>query len=226
MSLVSHRGASGLAHENSLKAINEAKKYHPVFIEVDIHCTADMVFVMYHGDIKQTYTGNRRPESYAELKKQIPTLLKLDELLDQDDHSFAFLFDIKCANDIDDLIAYFKQQGIPSSAGFTAPHEEALYKLKRDFPGAVTLIAQKYQAGPIHAIEVARQRGFSGISLNKWWLGPLPYFMCKYYKKQIMVYTIDHKLWIWFAQTFFPNIMLCTNYPDRYRSLFSHTKTK
>ena len=72
MSLVSHRGASGLAPENSLQAILAAQKYKPVFIETDIHCTADMVFVMYHGDVKEAYAGHRRPETYMQLKKQIP----------------------------------------------------------------------------------------------------------------------------------------------------------
>ena len=224
MSLVSHRGAGGIAPENSLQAIDLAKKYTPVYIEVDIHCTADMVFVMYHGDIKQTYTGNRRPETYAQLKKQIPTLLKLEQLLEKDDHTHAFMFDIKCADDIDDLISYLKHQGVPSSVGFTSPHEDALQKLKVAFPHSVTLISQKYQAGPIRAIELARDRGFNGISLNKWWLGPLPYFLWNYYKKQIMVYTIDSPIWQWWAQTFFPNILLCTNHPERYRKRFKFYK--
>ncbi len=220
MSLVSHRGASGLAYENSSDSINEAKKYQPVYIEVDIHCTADNVFIMHHGDIKQSYSGSRRPETYAELKKQIPKLLKLEDLLKQDDHAHAFMFDVKCAADIDDLILFLQTHGVSSSIGFTSPHEEALVKLKKSFPNAITLIAQKYQAGPIRAIELARDKNFSGISLNKWWLGPLPYFLCKYYKKQIMVYTIDHKFWQWWAQTLFLDIMLCTNRPDLYRDIF------
>ena len=220
MSLVSHRGAGGLSTENSKKAIQLAKKYKPVFIEVDIHCTADMVFVLYHGDVKQAYSGGKRPETFAELKKQQPTLLRLEELLELDDHTHAFLFDIKCADAIDDLIAYLTHQGIPSSVGFTSPHAEALEKLNQAFPNSITLLAQPYHHGPVVAIELARDKNFDGVSLNKWWLGPLPYIMCKHYKKILMVYTIDHKLWMWFAQTFFPDILLCTNHPERYRSIF------
>ena len=220
MSLVSHRGGAGLAHENSLEAILLAQSYKPVFIEVDVHATADLVFVMYHGDIKQTYSGNRRPETYAELKKSIPELLKLESLLEHRDITTPLLLDIKCADDIDDLVSYLQHQGLPSAVGFTSPHEDALFKLKKAFPDATTLISQKYQAGPIRAIELARDKGFSGISLNKWWLGPLPYFMCKHYRKKIMVYTIDHSLWQWWAQTFFSDIMLCTNHPERYRKRF------
>lgn len=221
MSLVSHRGAAGLATENTAAAINVAKKYKPVFIEVDIHATADLVFVMYHGDVKQTYSGNRRPETFNQLKKQLPELLTLEELLDSDDHTHAFMFDIKCADDIDDLIVYLEKRGLPSSVGFTSPHADALAKLKAAFPHSITLIAQPYHHGPIAAIEHARNFGFNGISLNKWWLGPLPYFLCKHYKKKLMVYTIDHKVWMWAAQTFFPDVMLCTNHPERYRSIFS-----
>lgn len=220
MSLVSHRGAAGIAHENSLTAIRMASKYHPVFIETDIHCTTDMVFVMYHGNAHQTLTGNNVPMTYHQLKKLIPTLLKLEDLLQNTSIDSAFMFDIKCADVIDDLVAYLKHQGVPSSVGFTSPHAHALIKLKKAFPHSITLISQPYQEGPIRAIELARDQGFSGISLNKWWLGPLPYFLCKRYGKQIMVYTIDHRLWMWAAQTFFPNIMLCTNHPERYRKSF------
>ena len=130
------------------------------------------------------------------------------------------MFDIKCADDIDDLVAYLMQQNIPSSVGFTSPHVDALAKLKAAFPHSITLISQKYQDGPVRAIEIARDKGFTGISLNKWWLGPLPYLMCRHYGKLMMVYTIDNKLWQWWAQTFFPDIMLCTNRPDKYRRLF------
>lgn len=221
MTLISHRGAAGLAPENSLAAIRLAKTYAPTFIEIDIHCTADMVFVLYHGDIKQTYTGNRRPETYKELKRAIPTLAKLEELLEADDRSVPFMFDIKCADDIDDLINYFTQQELPTHVGFTSPHEEALTKLQQAFPHAITLIAQPYHHGPIAAIELARDKNFSGVSLNKWWLGPLPYFLCRHYKKKLMVYTINHRLWIWCVQRLFPRSLICTNYPDRYRSVIS-----
>ena len=221
MSLVSHRGAAGEATENSLKAIVASQKFKPVFIETDIHCTRDMVFVMYHGDLKQTYSGKVRPETYAELKKQIPTLLKLDDLLQHKEITTPYMFDIKCGQVTDDLIAYFKKMGLPSTVGFTSPHVQALVKLKKAFPYSTTLISQPYQEGPIKAIELARDKGFSGISLNKWWLGPLPYFMCRHYGLQIMVYTIDHRLWQWWAQTLFPDIMLCTNHPKRYRTIFT-----
>jgi len=214
MSLISHRGAAGLAHENSYESIQLAKKYNPIYIEVDVHRTKDGIFVMYHGDIKQAYNGSDRPETYKQLKATIPTLITLEELLKTDDHSVPFLFDIKCADSVKDLITFFQTHTLPKDSGFTAPHESSLIALKNAYPESLTLIAQKYQAGPIRAIELARDRGFSGISLNKWWLGPLPYLLCKLYKKQIMVYTIDHKVWIKWALRFFPNIMLCTNYPN------------
>lgn len=220
MSLVSHRGAAGIAHENSWEAITFAKKYKPAFIEVDVHRTIDGVFVMYHGDLKQTYSGKDRAETYTQLKKSIPMILTLEELLNKDDGLVPFMLDIKCADAVHELVMFLKKHTVPKGSGFTSPHESSLLALQKAFPTAITLISQKYQAGPIRAIELARDRGFSGISLNKWWLGPLPYFMCKYYKKQIMVYTINHKVWMRFAQKFYPRIMLCTNYPNIYRDVF------
>ena len=220
MYLISHKGAAGLAHENSLDAIAAAKQYKPHYIEVDVHRTSDGVFVLYHGDIKQTYTGKNIPASYIKLKSVVPTLLKLEDLLRNDDRSCAFMFDIKCGDAVNDLIAFFNKHSLPKKSGFTTPHERTLVALKKAFPSALTLISQPYQTGPIRPIELARDRGFDGISLNKWWLSPLPYFMCKYYKKQLMVYTINHKFWMRWAKKLYPYAMICTNYPDKYRSSY------
>lgn len=219
MPLISHRGAAGLAPENSLESFRIATKFKPVFIETDVHCSGDGIFIIYHGDLKQTLTGERRSETYEQLKKTVPTLLTLEELLKRR-FKTPFMFDIKCADDVESLITFLKSQRVPSTVGFTSPHSSALYRLKQAFPWAMTMISQPYHHGPIAAIELARDNNFSGISLNKWWLGPIVSIMCRHYKKEIMVYTINHSLWLWFAQTFFKNAYICTDYPNRYRKHF------
>ena len=219
MPLISHSGAAGLAPENSLESITIANRYRPVFIEVDVHCTSDGVFVLFHGNIKQTWTGEPRSETYDELKAVHPQLTTLNKALKHKTRA-PLLLDVKCAANVQDLIKMLQKEAMPSETAFTSPHAVALFALKKAFPNSKTFISQPYHHGPVGAIELARDYGFSGISLNKWWLSPFVSWLTRKYHKEIMVYTIDHSLWIWLAQAWYKHAYICTNYPNRYRKRF------
>lgn len=201
MPLISHRGAAGLAPENSLESISVANRYKPVFIEVDVHRTIDGEFVLYHGDIKQTWSGAPRPETFRQLRARVPHLPTLRQAL-KHRTKVPLMLDIKCTEAVEELISLLREEEMPSSTAFTSPHPGALYALKRAFPASKTFVSQPYHQGPTGSIELARDYGFSGISLNKWWLNPFVSWLCRRYGKDIMVYTVNHTFWIWFAQTF------------------------
>lgn len=223
MPLISHRGAAGLAPENSKQGIVIARAYHPRYIEVDIHCTFDGVFVVYHGDVAQTYTGHRLSETHSQLMGKVPHLLTLRELLVGHAGTTQFMFDVKCADDIDELIVFLQEHGLSGHA-YTSPHVGALRKLAQTYIGSPTFIAQAYKKGPFKALSLAKKHGFSGVSLSKWWLNPLTYLGCRLYKKQLMVYTVNTKTGINIVQKLYRRAFVCTNFPDIYRSVFSQVK--
>jgi glycerophosphoryl diester phosphodiesterase len=221
MSLVSHRGAAGLAPENSKQGILIARAYHPRYVEVDIHCTFDGVFVVHHGDSAFTYTGKRLPKTFMEISASIPHLLPLRELLIGREKTTNFMFDIKCADDIDALIAFLGEHGLEQTHAYTSPHVIVLDKIKQWYPSAQTLIAQKYSKGPFRAFGLAKKHHFSGVSISKWWVNPYTYLRCRVSKKIIMTYTVDSKFGIKVLQKMYPRLLICTNYPDVYRSVYS-----
>ena len=45
---ISHRGASNSAPENTLASVNEALKFNPDCIEIDVHQTIDSTIVLMH----------------------------------------------------------------------------------------------------------------------------------------------------------------------------------
>lgn len=214
MRLISHRGAGGLAHENSLRAVQIGDSYSPAFIEVDVHQTRDAVFVMYHGDTKRTYLGTPLDETFAELKKSVPSLLSLEEFLKHDFKS-PILFDIKVKNSTDELIKVFKYSSLKDPA-FTSPHFSPLKKLSNAFPKSKIYISQPFHEGPFRAIQLARKHNFAGVSINKWWLGPYPYFACKRSNLEYLNYTVDRAITMRIIARIFPNVLLTTNRPDRY----------
>jgi glycerophosphoryl diester phosphodiesterase len=58
MELMAHRGASGLAPENTLSAFRLALDYQPQWIELDVHATADgAIVVMHDGTVDRTTNG-------------------------------------------------------------------------------------------------------------------------------------------------------------------------
>lgn len=222
MPLISHRGAAGLAPENSLESITVACTYEPIFIEVDLHRTADGVFVLYHGEVKQTLTGAAMPITFAELAQKVPHLCTLREAL-LFKKSAPLLLDVKYTEKMDELVAELESIGLPEGYGFTSPHVNVLIAIKRVFPSRKFFVSNPYHHSPIRAIEYARDQNFSGISLNKWWLNPFIYWLAGRYKKEIMVYTINRSPWVWFAQKFYPRANITTDYPNLYRKHFPLT---
>lgn len=224
MRFVSHRGAAGIAHENSLAALEAGHAYRPDFIEVDIHRTRDGVFVMYHGDLRKTYAGTVLDETYDGLKARIPTLLTLREFCQKAPRA-AYLFDIKVRTANDELLNEFRKVPRKLIGGFTSPHPLSLAALKELYPDVDYLISQPYTEGPMRPIELARKYGFTGISLNKWWLGPFVYRFCKVNRLKIMVYTVDSKLTMRLIMRFFGDVYLCTNHPERLAQLIEEHGT-
>ncbi len=223
MPLISHRGAAGLAPENSLESITIANRYKPSYIEIDLHRTIDGIFIIYHGSLKKTLSGAPRPETFKQLKANHPYLATLNQMLKH--HTTApLIFDIKCTTATAELIETLKSEGMPTNYGFTSPHPGTLYELKKAFPGCKTFISQPYWNGPVAAIELARDYKFSGVTLNKWWLNPFTSIMCNRYKKELNVYTVNHGVWIWLAQKLYPKAYITTNFPNKYRKHFPVNK--
>lgn len=214
MRLVSHRGAGGLAHENSLRAAQIGDSYSPEYIEIDINRTKDGVFVVYHGDTRRSYLGLPVDMTYVELKKKVPTTLKLEEFLLYKFKS-CLMLDIKIRNSTEELIELIKKQKLKCLA-FTSPHVPAMRKLKDTFPDAKFFISQPFHEGPFVPIQIAKKYGFTGVSLNKWWLGPYPYFACKRSKLEYLNYTVDRAITMRVIARLFPDVLLTTNRPDRY----------
>lgn len=223
MPLISHGGAAHLAPANSAESISKADKYAPAFIEVDINCTADDVLVLYHGSASRSLRGIKTRETHTLLKNNCHYLLTFQDLLKIKSKS-PYIFDIKIHDpvSIQKIIeALIKQKR--RDFAFTSPHETVLASMMSVFPDSLTFQSQPYHHGPIAALEIARKHRFYGVSLNKWWLTPLVYALCRVQGKHVIAYTIDSSVGIWLAQRTFPKAYITTNRPDRYRRIFPNS---
>lgn len=59
MELMAHRGASGIAPENTLASFRKCLEYSPEWIELDVHATQDgQIVVMHDGTVDRTTNGS------------------------------------------------------------------------------------------------------------------------------------------------------------------------
>lgn len=85
MKVVGHRGAKGLAPENTVKAIEKALAYKVDEVEIDVRVSKDKVPVLIHSRKLTANNGSELKVSrstYKELESYAPNLATLDEAID------------------------------------------------------------------------------------------------------------------------------------------------
>ncbi|MFI5275212.1 MAG: glycerophosphodiester phosphodiesterase [Candidatus Saccharimonadales bacterium] len=88
-----HRGARGLAPENTIKAIEAALAHHVDGVEIDVRVTKDGIVVLSHDPTLEGLVV--RKQSYAALKKRKPDLATLEEAIASVRLHSALLIEIK-----------------------------------------------------------------------------------------------------------------------------------
>lgn len=224
MPLITHRGADGLAHANTIEAIEIGDSFSPRAIEIDVNCTSDGVLVAIHGPIRQEQNGEILEVTYAELLDMHHDIPLFKDTLDLPTKS-PYLLDIKTKN-IKALGAM--KLMIDSSSkqiySYTSPHVDALLFFKNAYPEAQIFITQPYHHNATSTIQKAHKYKLDGVMFNKWWLGPQIHLLCKRYKLQMNVYTVDSRRHMMAIQKLLPEVNIVTNRPDKYRQAFPITE--
>lgn len=219
MKIIGHRGAAGLALENSNDSIAAALQYDLEAIEFDVHLTADSKVIVVHDPHTKRVAEEKvhvRKTSLSELRKlalrnkqSIPTL---DEVLDVI-KSGRVIIDIKAKGVVEALPPILKRHPdiVPSFASFN--HDE-LRTAHRLFPEYKTFVLEHYS--PIEIIQTARRLHATGIGLNKWLMNPLAYRLARRYNLEFYVYTLNHPWLAQFYKMFYPDVAICTDHPERF----------
>ncbi len=219
MKIVGHRGAAGLALENSGDSIAAALKYDLEAIEFDTRLTADGKVVVMHDAHTKRVAGEKayvKRLTLSELRKlelhnkqSVPTL---DEVLDIIKDG-RVMIDIKVKGVAEKLPAIMKRHpGItPSFSSFVHSELLAAHKL---FPESKIFVGEHFS--PVEIIYIARRLHANGITLNKWIMNPLTYRMAKRYNLEFFVYTLNNRFLARFYEVFYPNVIICTDHPERF----------
>jgi glycerophosphoryl diester phosphodiesterase len=218
MKIIGHRGASGLALENTIPSIELARLLGVDAIEIDIRKTKDHRLVLCHDpDLSDIAESNARinDSTLADLKKIIlndgqSTIPTLEEALLSAGKT-TVIIELKESGCIDLLLPIIDSSPKTPVIIASFKHSEVA-ALKKSRPDLKVYLAENTRA--IEIIQMAKQANADGLDLNFWLLNPLTYFMAKRNKLEVMVYTVNSRIMASFIHWLYPGVSICTNHPE------------
>lgn len=218
--IIGHRGAAGLALENSSDSIRTALSYNIDGIEFDVRRTRDGKLVVLHDRSTwriATKWVSAKKSTLAELQaltlkngQHIPTL---DEVLRIIGDQRRVTIDIKNANSADEILRILADHP-EIKVDFTSFHHSELRKLKAALPSCRIYALEHFS--PFEIVRHAYQMKADGISLNMWLMNPLTYHMAKRHGLEMRVYTVNNPLLVRFFRYLYPDVVIYTDHPERF----------
>lgn len=226
MKIIGHRGAAGLALENTIASIKAAKRAGVDAIEFDIRLTSDQQFVLCHDQSLSRVSDQHHVIKDAFMEHISEVLLNngermptLKEALDAAGET-PVIIEAKGSNWATKLSTFLDNYR-PIDAKVASFNHRELGKFAKLSPGIPAYAAER--TNPFDAIQFANQNNFAGVDMNFWILNPLTYWMARQRNLDIVVYTVNFRWIAWYINVFFPHVSIVTNHPHAMQFLRPRT---
>jgi glycerophosphoryl diester phosphodiesterase len=219
MKIIGHRGARGLAPENTLLSIGHALDHHVDEIEVDVRITADNVAVLHHnrdirvGEIKRCIATT----NFGELRKIKSDLATLEEALDFIHSQCPLIIEVKPGEPIQPVVKVLRQyfasgRHMPAGILLESKSQRTLREIHQVLPDVELVVAEKWSGVKAHFR--AKELGATRLAMRSWWLyrGFLKAMQRRGYKMSVYTMNDPKKVAKW--QPYLDGVF--TDYPDRY----------
>ena len=218
MKIIAHRGASGLALENTLASFELATLLGVDAIELDIHISQDGKLVVNHdatllrtsGNPLQVKSSKQRQISAVLLNDGQSYVPTLKQVFDATSHT-PLIVEIKSSGCVPALHQLLKQHRNRDVTVVSFKHAE-LSQLQA--LGTHAKLVALERTKPFEIIDVARHQQFDGIGLNFWLLNPLTYWYARRAGLSIYVYTINSRVLGKLISWLYPHAGICTDHPE------------
>lgn len=220
MKIIGHRGAAGIALENSPASIKAALALTVEAIEIDVRCTKDGQLVTIH-DKHTGRVANKElwvaDATLAELKKlrlnNGERLLSTDEALTLIGSKKPVILDLK-SSDICDQLGPLLKKYAKLDITVSSRNYPQLRRVHEAFPKLkFTARAYIYSTDIVH---IAHNLQATGISINKWVMNPLTYHLAQRAGLEMHTYTVNHPLLMRIFRKLYPELSIITDHPDRF----------
>src|SRR5579871_6089782 len=113
MKIIGHRGARGLAPENTIASLQKGLEHHVDELEFDLRVTKDKIVVLHHDAKIREANGQRHKiveSTYKELLDHKPDLATFDQVLNTIGHSVILDIEVKRGVNIDPVVMAIKKK--------------------------------------------------------------------------------------------------------------------
>lgn len=218
MKIIGHRGAAGLALENTLESIHTAIRSGADAIEIDVRLTKDKHLVLSHdpntGRVSE-HDVSVHTTPLAEIQKialhngkPIPTL-KQAILAVADTPLIIEAKSDGWALPLAALVHNYRHKDI-SVISFNLDELAAFTLLCPDVP-----VYALERWSPYDVIQAAKRLNLTGIDISFWILNPMTYWWARRARLKIIVFTVDNVWMARFLKLLYPHIGITTNHPDK-----------
>ncbi len=223
MKIIGHRGARGLAPENTIASLAKALEHGVDEIEFDVRITKDNVPVLEHDDIMHAPGGGGLSVSkstLAELRKLKPELPTLEEAIRSINRRVPLYIEVKPkqpTKPVVDCVEQFLKEGWKASDFYFGSFDsKVLRKLHEALPEIPLIVIGGWSG--IRTAYRARKLGATRISMDQRWLwSGYIRAITRRGNYELYTYTLnDPKKARRLAKYGLSNIV--TDYPDYYKS--------
>lgn len=177
MQIVGHRGAKGLALENTAASVEAALHYQVDMVEIDLRLSKDGAVVLLHDGKAVARNGeivDVAANTYQELLDYFPDLLTLEDLLNLVNRRCKIMLEFKDVRaltpSLQILRDHFKRDWQPDDfmfASFKLPMLETLHRLMPEVP---LVVLDRWSS--VRAVRRARRFNTPYLSMDQrylWW---------------------------------------------------------
>lgn len=167
--IIGHRGARGLAPENTVKAIEVALSHHVDGVEIDVRVTRDGIVILSHDPtIKELRIHET---TYAALKERKPDLATLEEVLTKVRGHGALWVEIKPHEPVAPIAHILRQElAVHKKADITVLSRSfsILKQIRTELPEVPIALNERWSS--IRARWRMRRLGINRLQMNQLWL--------------------------------------------------------
>lgn len=222
MKIIGHRGARGLAPENTIAGLKKALEYHVDEVEFDLRVTKDQIVVLHHDRFVTGSNGSKYGITnylYQELKHHKPDLTTFSEALGCINNKVRPYIEVK-PNEPVELIIKVLHEHIGSMYAaedllLASKSQKTLRQLHAALPAVPKIVIEPWSG--LRAIHRAHQVDTKFISMNQLWLwrGFITAMSRRGWK--LYAYTLNNPVKVkrWANYGLYA---IVTDYPDRFKS--------
>lgn len=194
--IIGHRGAKGIAQENTLASLQKAIEHGVGEIEFDVRVTGDGIPILNHDALVHNLAGKKfriNRHTLAELRQFTSGIATFKEALQTVDRRVPLLIEVKPRVPVEPIVVVVKELLIngwqPEELAFCSFSQRTLRQLQKALPEIRKVVNEDYSV--FVAMYRARQLKTKHISMEQKYLWSLPLKLLRKRGYTVYTYTLN-----------------------------------